>query len=473
MEEQLDSDPENTLSATSKRQEKNSQISESLRRAMQLYAARWLPILTRKSPAAIAEYDSIIRDRWRSTRKDMLKVINRTAYRSVLALYLFSQTPVPVGVSDDEEQDGLSGVVCTQTALLQLQQLRDQLRSCRFKGPEISAWSNSLTPPISNVDLTQSYLDLESRAYWAAITWDTFHSSMTLNYRSFLSSGLKGACLETPWRLARAFLVGSFRSRTEDWRKRSFEVSDEVAPQIISAAAVCSVYTWRTIASIKEALRECMEEDSVLFAWESLLDALDIFRTTIHPLLDNCQRRLHFLDQVSRLYWYEVALHYYLGILILVDSLRTANRSDLLSQLADTMLEAEHECFNVLKFGVETSYTVEGYQPNLRGAAEFHPGIDLSTTDVTTSLVAIDPYPHHVVASVRLLNKAISRKYRQGAIKHETYTHLSSTLLKALLQLPQSSKTIRSARDDLQRSLSEVEAPPVSGPTREPALAAG
>jgi hypothetical protein len=286
---------------------------------------------------------------------------------------------------------------------------------------------------------------------------------MTLNFRSSLSSGLRGACLETSWRLAKGFLVGSFHPRTEDWRKRSFEVTDEIAPQIISATAVCSVYTWRTIASVKEALREGVEEDSVLFAWQSLLDALDIFKTTLHPLMDNCERRLHFLDQSNRLYWYEIALHYYLGILILVDSLEATNRSDLLPQLADTSLAAEHECFNVLRFGVESKYTVDGHGAAPTNISTGLPGLCLSGQTTTTSFVAIDPYPHHVAASVRLLNKAISRKYRQGSIKHETYAHLSSTLLKALKQLPQTSKIVRCARKDLERSLYELDALSVSG----------
>jgi hypothetical protein len=39
----------------------------------------------------------------------MLKVINRVSYRSVLALFLFGLTPIPVGVSPEEELDGLTG----------------------------------------------------------------------------------------------------------------------------------------------------------------------------------------------------------------------------------------------------------------------------------------------------------------------------------------------------------------------------
>jgi hypothetical protein len=463
MEDQLDDHADEISATVARRQEKSHQIDQSLRRAMQSYAAQWLPILEQRNPTATDQYEQLIRDCWRATRRDMLKVINRISYRSVLTLYLFSQTPVPVGLCEEEEQDGITGVVCIRTALLQIQQLRERLRSCHFDGSDVWARSDSVSKPVTSPNLSEQYLSLESRVYWAAIAWDT-SSSMTLNFRSSLSSGLKGACLETSWRLAKGFLVGSFHPRTEEWRKKGFEVSDEVAQEIISAVAVCRIYMWRTIASVKEALREGVEEDSVLFSWNSLLDALEIFKTTIHPLLNNCEKQLHFLSQVSRLYWYEMVLHYYLGILMLVDALETAKRSDLLSQVTETRLEAEHECFNVLKFGLESKYALNASQAGFGSACD-----QLSTTahrseqQIITSFVAIDPYPHHVVASVRLVNKAITRKYRQCSIKYEAYSYLSSTLLRTLAELPQSSKAVRSARENLRESTDHLETSSVTG----------
>ncbi|CZR59983.1 uncharacterized protein PAC_09878 [Phialocephala subalpina] len=448
-DKQLDSHPG---SAMEQREEKNYQIEQSLHRATQTFVARWFPVVMQGTPDGPVQYQEVIRERWRESRRDMLKVINRTSYRSVLTLYLFGQTPVPSGISDEEELDGISGVVCTQTALLQLQQLRDRLRSCQFNGSGVSAWSNAVTGSAASSSLTQAFLDLESRVYWAAVTWDT-SSAMTLNIRSSLTSGLKGACLEPAWRLARGFLVGSFHARSEDWRKKGFEISDEIARQIISAASVCGLYTWRTIASVKEALREGVEEGDALFAWNAFLDALDVFKTTIHPLLTTCERRLHFLGQVERLNWYEVVLHYHLGVLILADAVEAANRPDLLSQLSETRLDAEQESFNVLKFGLESKYTIYGPLEGLYNDSDINLIAYSTGQPITTSFVAIDPFPQYVVASVRLMKKTISRKYRQGNIKHEAYVHLSSTLLKALEQLPRSSKMVQSAWENLQESL--------------------
>lgn len=406
----------------------------------------------RGSQAGPIQYDEIIKERWRACRRDMLKVINRPSYRSVLTLYLFGQTPVPSGISEEEELDGISGVVCDQTALLQLQQLRARLRSCRFDGSGVTVWSDAVTDSGASPNLTQEFPALESRAYWAAVTWDT-SSSVSLNIRSSLTSGLKGACQEPAWLLARGFLVGSFHARSEEWRKKGFEVFDDIASQIISAAAVCYLYTWRTIASVKEALRDGVDDQDSLFAWKALLDALDVFKTTIHPLLSSCERRLHFLGQVERLNWYVVVLHYHLGILMLAETVEAAARSDLLSQLKDSRLDSEQESFNVIKFGLESKYTIPRPLEDSYSASEVDSTAPSVATSITTSFVAIDPYPHHVVALVRLMEKAISSKYRQGNLKLDAYSHLSSTLYKALEQLPQSSKMVKCAWENLQESL--------------------
>lgn len=215
-----------------------------------------------------------------------------------------------------------------------------------------------------------------------------------MNLRSSLTSGLKGACLEPAWLLTTGFLK-SFHARSEDWRNKSFEVSDEVAFQIISAAAVCRLYTWKTIASVKEALREGVEERDLLFSWKAVLDAIQVFRTTIQPLLRTCERMIHFLGQVERLNWYEVVLHYYLGNLMLAEALEAANCQDLLSQLKEARLDAETESFNVLKFGLESIYAI--HRPSEGSCSN----ADAPRRPImTTSFNAIDPYPHHIVASV-------------------------------------------------------------------------
>lgn len=452
MDQQLSHSTVETVGTTIQRSERHKVIDQCLRSALQAYTARWLPlILQRESNGQSLPYDEISRSCWRAARRDMLKVINRPSYRSVFALYLFGQSPVPLGIPQEEELDGISGVVCIQTAFLHVQQLRERLRSCQFNGSEVSAWSDaSMMGEMSGPghSLTEEFVNLESRAYWATVTWDT-SDSMTLNFRSTLCSGLKGACGEPVWQLTKAFLTSSFHGRSEEWRKKGFRVSSSLAPQIISATSICAIYTWRTIASLKEALREGVGEGTVEFAWTALLDAIEIFQTTIQPLISNCERQLHFLSQADRFNWYVVVLLYYLGILILVDALEAAKRRDLLLQLTGIHLEAEQECFNVLKFGLESTYTIVTSQAGSSQAFDS----SLSASPLSVSFVAIDPYPHHVIAAVRLMNKAFLRQCLQSTMEEEAYGQVAMTLRKALDQLPPNSKAVQSAKENMEESM--------------------
>jgi hypothetical protein len=296
------------------KKQRNDQIDQYLRCAMCAFTAHWLPLVTCEYPAT--EVQDIIRDSWRACRRDMLKVINRPSYRSILALYLFAQTPLPVGVSENEELDGISGPVCMQNAFYQLQRLRERRGSSQTT--EIT-----LESPAQHADIESQHMNLESTAYWAAILWDT-SSSLSLGHRTSLTSGLKGACSEPTWRLVESFLVGYFTPRSEFWRTEGVEVTNEVAYEIIAGAIVCKTYIWKNITSLKEALREGVDEDSMPHAWNALLEVLKIYKISIRPLLHACERRLHFLDQHVRLNWFGVKLKYCLGIFVLVDALEAA-----------------------------------------------------------------------------------------------------------------------------------------------------
>jgi len=407
---------------SAEREEWNRQIDLSLRHSIQAFAARWLPVVVKDSSMSV-HHEEFIRSSWRTSRRDMLKVTNRVSYRSVFTLYIFGQTPVPLGVSEEEEMDGISSLVCSQTALLQLQQLRGKM--CQLNSLRVSS-SGAGKPPRTSVNLDQKFLNLDTRAYWAAVVWDT-SNALILNIRSSLTSGLKGACLEPVWRVVRAFLVGSFHAKSEDWRKRSVEISDHMASQIVAAAAICTTYTWRTIASVKEALREGVEEDDLLFSWNAVLDAFDIFKATVQPLLSSCERRLHFLGQAERLSWYQVVLHYHLGILILFDTMEAASRSDLLSQIPHKRPEAEQESFNVLKFGLESKYVIFGPLGSVGQR-------------ISVSFVAIDPNPKYIAASVQLMTKAFSRRYQEGSVTDEVHSSLLSTLREVSDQLARASR---------------------------------
>lgn len=378
----------------------------------------------------------------------MLKVVNRVSYRSVLTLFLFGLTPIPVGISEEEEMDGLTGQICVQTALHQVQRLRERQQNYQFNGTKISLGSDVLSSPAPAPTFTHSFLSSESRAYWGALIFDT-SVSLTLNFRSSLTSGLHGVTSEPSWRVLKMG-AGSFHTRTEEWRRERAEMTDEMVVDVMAGAAAGNVYLLKMIAVLKEALREGYEEDKVAEAWTSCLEAMEIFKVTFRPLLDLCERRLPSLGGVERLNWFELMLHHHLAVLLLVDGVEAAERADLLSQLTQAQLDAERELLKTIRFGLDSTYTIHGQRLT-------SPVSDGSPAVLSASLIAVNPYPHHLVAAVQLMNKAVGRELRQGRMQLEAFKCLESTLLMALAQSPQTSKSVQAARRELCASLADLE----------------
>lgn len=108
----------------------NDIIDKYLNRAILAFTARWFPLGLQS-----VERQEITTKSWRSSRRDMLVLLNRISYRSVLALYLFARTPVPVGICEEEELDGVSGPVCMHTAMMHIQKLRQRCDPGRHISP--------------------------------------------------------------------------------------------------------------------------------------------------------------------------------------------------------------------------------------------------------------------------------------------------------------------------------------------------
>lgn len=459
------------------RPQQDDPINQSLKHAKRSFAARWFHLIPPSERTGVLP-EHVVREFWRKSRRDMLKVINRVSYRSALVLFLFSLTPVPVGISEEEEADGLTGQLCVQAGLQHVQRLREGKRNCQFSGSQVILDSDLVMSPTGDAQLNDSFLKTEARAYWAALTFDT-SVSLTLNLRSSLTSGLHGVDTETCWRTLKMG-AGSFHTRTEEWRRNPFRMTEDEVLQVIAAAAACKLYVWKMISVLKEALREGSEEEKVHHAWTAFLEAIELFKVTFRPLLSDCQRRLPFLGQVQRLNWYELMLHYYLGVMILIDAMETAERTDMLSQLTETRLEAEHELFGALKFGLESQYTIScapasrlaGSGTNeerqctiscaqasclARSGTSAEQSASASAPalgpTITASFVAIDPYPHHVVAAAQLMKKVVRREFTQGKINLEAYKYLNGTLLECLEQLPQTSKSVQATRRHLHSAI--------------------
>ena len=124
----------------------------------------------------------------------------------------------------------------------------------------------------------------------------------------------------------------------------------------------------------------------------------------------------------------------------MIDAIDIARRTDILEQVSITKAEAEGCTMNCLVFGLSNKFTI----PKRQGETQ--------ETLVTVPLVAIDPYPHHVVAAVQLLWKGTERDYESGKLDQGTFENFHSILLQALELLPQTSKAVRYAMEQAQLS---------------------
>jgi hypothetical protein len=281
--------------------QKSLQIDQFLDHAIQSYAARWLPLVSNATESSPVQAD-VICGLWRRAHTDMLRVIHRPAYRSMLALLLFALTPIPVGISEGEELEGVSGQVCVHAALQQIQTLRARQKSLQFNGTRVQLTSTNLPTSGSPASLaTANFIIAESTAYWAALTFDT-SASLTLNCRPLLSSGLFGFESEPSWRMVRA-CIGIFHESTRDWTNVEVEMTDDRANQVIAAGAAWKLMVWKLTANLKESLRDGHDESEVLRAFNAVSKAVDQFNVTYRDLLIACHRRIQFLNQETRLRW--------------------------------------------------------------------------------------------------------------------------------------------------------------------------
>jgi hypothetical protein len=151
----------------------------------------------------------------------------------------------------------------------------------------------------------------------------------------------------------------------------------------------------------------------------------------------------------------ELVLHYNLAILMVTDIATATLREDLVSLFAAKRVDAETWVMNCLAFGLSNKYTLTLQQSSIpAGIGSRIP----QPTSISVPLVAIDPYAHHVVAAVKLMQLAIDRDFTSDKISADAYSNLRSTLKQTLGQLPQISKSVQSARAEFEAA--ELVQPP-------------
>ncbi|KAJ5634791.1 hypothetical protein N7528_002633 [Penicillium herquei] len=393
------------------------------------FCVRWLPVLypeLRKAPLN-AWHEHMMRFLWRKSRKAMLEAINVRSYQSVFSLVLFGLTPVPIGVGEEEEIEGVSGSLCFQVALHHIYSLRCWRRTLKFSTSTLIAQHPSVTPEVSNhitADMQYSpSLHYENMVYTAGIIIDTT-SSLTLDYKPVLAAGNLGMEKELFFEIIKTRAPITH----ERWQKglmlQASTIGDTEADEINLCVSQWKLYFWKTVAVLKEGLRDGCSEDLIQVSFRAVLCAIEKFRLTYGPMLEA---------------WL-LMCHWYLAVLILVDALEASERPDLLSYVKVARDEAVQGIINGFKVGSTSHYILSDVIPLAGG----------QTRTVQCPLLAIDPYPVHVIASSRLVLKIIAQEHADGKISIEAFQNLLEIISSSLEHLPATSQSVGMARQHVR-----------------------
>ncbi|KNG81079.1 hypothetical protein ANOM_011046 [Aspergillus nomiae NRRL 13137] len=409
------------------------------------FCVRWLSVIypeLRKTPLN-AWHEHMMRALWRKSRKFMLKAINVRSYQSVFSLILFGLTPVPIGVGEDEEMEGLSGSLCFQVALHHIYSLRCRRETLKFSTSKVITKDSTVTSHVSDHSITgmQCYSNLhyENMMYAAGIVIDTT-SSVTLDYKPVLAVGNLGMDKELFFEVikTRASITH------ERWQKglllQASTIGDTEADEINMCASQWKLYLWKAVAALKEALRDGCSEDLIHAAFSAVLCAMERFRLTYGPMLEACMCRLDFLGIRQRFNSWLLMCHWYLGVLLLVDAIEASERPDLLSQLNLARDDAVQGAINGFKIGSTSRYV-------------FSDVISLAgrqTRKAQCPLLAIDPYPVHTIASSHLVLRIITKDHEDGKITVEAFETLLEIISNALEHLPGTSHSVEVARQHVR-----------------------
>ena len=159
-------------------------LTDAFRNAVYAYSARWLPIrstLQRShiDPAKAQKQQQEFRDElWHRARQTQFAAMSCPSYRSILALYLFSLTEMPL----DNDDPGFSQL-CTQVLLTHFGILRSPLRrqTLRALSPSTTVLpvvrdSQDAVLGSKSLEDSHDHRQMQDAMFWIGVVCDTSRS---------------------------------------------------------------------------------------------------------------------------------------------------------------------------------------------------------------------------------------------------------------------------------------------------------
>jgi hypothetical protein len=123
---------------------------------------------------------------------------------------------------------------------------------------------------------------------------------------------------------------------------------------------------------------------------------------------------------------------------MLIDSLNSNAKLDLLQEISTVRQHAERSALNALEFGLDNFF-------NIGDGVGVDGNIDNPLPFISTTLIGIDPHVQYATHLVLLLHNSLRRCQSQQETMQDTYGQQLSILSRTVAQLPKHSKSVQEA----------------------------
>ncbi|OPB44612.1 hypothetical protein A0O28_0029310 [Trichoderma guizhouense] len=405
--------------------------------AVHSFSFRWLPLVTDTA----GDGQQLLRlgeHLWTNAKSRITSVFDKLSYQTALALYLFGLTPIPKGASVDVENAHSAGEVSIDMALRQIHRLRVKRRDIRFSGTGLSIGRSDGENPTNHSPVNEDFIHAENMMYWAGVVFDT-SSAMTRGCPSILCSGVFGFEEEPVFRLMKA-RVQLFHESTESWRQNGFVPTSHATLYVVHRASTWKGYVWKIIGALREAINHGYGEAVITRLKTLIAEALDRFDRTFKPLLAACEKHILFFSKDARLCYYLLQLHYYMGLLLLCSLAVTTERTDIVPMFDAVRRESVHTIFSTISFGLSCQVALS-QDESQRSRKRF-------------SLINLDPYPHHILASLQLATYVLLDYLKRDEITQDAFDNFCRIVFDALDEIPQCIQSVQRVKKLLYEMLS-------------------